>query len=114
VPRLVLRAPRSINKRAWADNASASASVTKKPCQPGTLSGTQVVGNMLLGEHIRLFYPFCCLFTCITEYFLSSQMVLWLSYLRARRMRKMMRPSILIGELLLYFCFLAVILERFF
>jgi hypothetical protein len=41
-------------------------------------------------------------------------MVLWLSYLRARRMRKMMRPSILIGELLLYFCFLAVILERFF
>jgi hypothetical protein len=54
---LVPRAPRSINKRAWVDDASTSASVTKKPCQPGTLSGTQVVGSMLLGEYINLFYP---------------------------------------------------------
>jgi hypothetical protein len=114
VARLVPRAPRSINKRARADDASASASVTKKPRQPGTLPGTQVVGSMLLGEHTGLFYPFCCLFACITEYFLSSQMVLWLSCLRARRMRKMMRPSLLVSELSLYFCFLVVILERFF
>jgi hypothetical protein len=55
VARLVPRAPRSIHKRARADDASASASVTKKPPQPGTLSGTQVVCSMLLGEHISLF-----------------------------------------------------------
>jgi hypothetical protein len=109
VSRLVPRASRSINKRVRADDASASTSITKKPRQPGTLPGTQVVGSMLLGEHISLFYLFCCLFACITEYFLSSQMVLWLSCFRARRMRKMMRPSILVGELSLYFCFLAVI-----
>jgi hypothetical protein len=114
VAHLVPRAPRYINKRAQADDASASASVTKKPHQPSTLPGTQVVGSMLLGEHISLFYPFCCLFACITEYFLSSQMVLWLSCLRARRMRKLMQPSLLVGELSLYSCFLAVILERFF
>jgi hypothetical protein len=56
VSHLVPRAPRSINKRARVDNASASASVTKKSRQPGTLPGTQVVGSMLLGEHISLFY----------------------------------------------------------
>jgi hypothetical protein len=71
-------------------DASTNASVTKKPCQRGTLPSTQVVGSMLLGEHISLFYPLCCLFACITEYFLFSQMVLWLSCLRARRMRKKM------------------------
>jgi hypothetical protein len=114
VSRLVPRAPRSINKRAWADDASASASVTKKPRQPGTLLGTQVVGSMLLGEHISLFYPPCCLFAFITEYFLFSQMVLWLSCLRARRMRRKMQPSTLVGELSLYFCFLAIILDHFF
>jgi hypothetical protein len=114
MPRLVLRAPRSINKRARADDASTSVSITKKPCQPGTLLGTQVVGSTLLGEHISLFSPLYCLFVCITEYFLFSQMVLWLSCLRARRMRKMMQPSILVGELSLYFCFLTTILDRFF
>jgi hypothetical protein len=114
VSRLVPRAPLSINKRARADDASASASVTKKPRQPGTLLGTQVVSSMLLSEHINLFYSTCCLFTCITEYFLFSQMVLWLSCLRARRMRKKMRPSTLVGELSLYVCFLAIILDRLF
>jgi hypothetical protein len=69
---LVPQAPRSINKRTWADDASASAPATKKPRQPGTLLGTQVVGSMLLGEHIYLFYPLCCLFVCITEYFIFS------------------------------------------
>jgi hypothetical protein len=113
VPRPVPRAPRSINKRAQADDAFASASATKKPHQPCTLPGTQVIGSMLLGEHISLFYPLCCLFACITEYFLFSQMVMWLSCSRARMMR-MMQPSSLAGELLLYFCFLAVILECFF
>jgi hypothetical protein len=29
-------------------------------------------------------------------------------------MRKEMQPSILIGELYLYFCFLAIVLDRFF
>jgi hypothetical protein len=87
---LVPRAPRSINKRAQADDASASVSVTKKPHQPGTLPGTQVIGSMLLGEHISLFYPLHCLFACITEYFLFSRMVLWLSCLRVRRMKKEM------------------------
>jgi hypothetical protein len=72
VPRLVPRAPHSINKRARADDASASTSVTKKPHQPGTLPGTQVVGSMLLGEHVSLFYHLCCLFACITKYFLFS------------------------------------------
>jgi hypothetical protein len=61
VSRLVPRAPRSINKRVRADDASASASVTKKPHQPCTLLGTQVVGSMLLGEHISLLYPLVCL-----------------------------------------------------
>jgi hypothetical protein len=38
--RLVPQAPCSIHKRARADDASASMSVTKKPRQPGTLPGT--------------------------------------------------------------------------
>jgi hypothetical protein len=81
---LVPQAPRSINKKAWVDDASAGASVTKKPRQPSTLPSTQVVGSMFLGEHIGLFYPPCYLFACITEYFLFSHMVLWLSCLRVR------------------------------
>jgi hypothetical protein len=59
VPCPVPHAPHSINKRARADDASTSASATKKPRQPGTLLGIQVVGSMLLGEHISLFYPLC-------------------------------------------------------
>jgi hypothetical protein len=58
VARLVPQAPRSIHKRARADDASTNASVTKKPRQPGTLLGTQVVCSMLLAEHISLFIPF--------------------------------------------------------
>jgi hypothetical protein len=72
VARLVPQAPRSIHKRARVDDASSSASVTKKPRQLGTLLGTQVVYSILLGEHISLFYLLCCLFSCITNYFLFS------------------------------------------
>jgi hypothetical protein len=70
VPHLVPRAPRSINKRTWADDASASVSATKKPRQPDTLLGTQVIGSMLLGEHISLFYPLL-LFVCVHNRVLS-------------------------------------------
>jgi hypothetical protein len=87
VPRLVPRAPRSTNKRARADDVSASMSSTKKPHQLGTLLGTQVVGSMLLGEHISMFCPLCCLFAYLTESFLPYQMVLWLRCLKVRRMR---------------------------
>jgi hypothetical protein len=54
VPRLVPRAPRSVNKRTRADDASAGVSVTKKPHQSSTRPGTQVVGSMLLGEHFNI------------------------------------------------------------
>jgi hypothetical protein len=70
VSRLVTRAPRSINKRVRADDASASASITKKPHQPGTLLCTQVVGSMLLGEHISLFLSLL-LFVCVHNRVLS-------------------------------------------
>jgi hypothetical protein len=114
VPHSVPRASRSTSKRAWADDASASVSSTKKPRQSGTLPSTQVVGSMLLGEHISMFCPIYCLFAYLIEYFLPYQMVLWLRCLRVRRMRMMMRPSTHVGKLSLYFCFLAIILEHFF
>jgi hypothetical protein len=105
VPRSVPRAPHSISKRAQADDASAGVFATKKHHQSSTHLGTQVVGTMLLGEHFNIFCLLCCLFMSLTEYFLFSQMVLWLSCSRARRMRMMMRPSTHVGELLLYFLF---------
>jgi hypothetical protein len=58
VPHPVPQAPRSTSKRAWADDASASVSSTKKPRQSGTRPGTQVVGSMLLGEHFNIFVFF--------------------------------------------------------
>jgi hypothetical protein len=58
VPRLVPRAPRSVNKSAWADDASTEVSATKKPRQSSTRLGTQVVGSMLLGEHFNIFVFF--------------------------------------------------------
>jgi hypothetical protein len=110
VPFPVPRAPRSVSKRARADDAFAGVFATKKPRQLSTHLGTQVVGSMLLGEHINMFCHICCLFVSLTEYFLLSQMVLWLSCSRMRRMRMMMRPSTHVGELSLYFGFLAIIL----
>jgi hypothetical protein len=108
VPRLVPQAPCSVNKRTRADDASTSVSVTKKPHQLSTHLGTQVVGSMLLGEHFNIFCLLCCLFMSLAGYFLYSQMVLWLSCSRARRMKMMMRPSTHVGELL--YCFVLLLL----
>jgi hypothetical protein len=58
VPRPVPQAPRSVSKRARADDASTGVSATKKPRQSSTRLGTQVVGNMLLGEHFNFFVFF--------------------------------------------------------
>ena len=58
VPRPVPRAPRSVGKRGQADSSSSSLSVTKIPRQSSTHPGTQVIGSLLLGEHINMF----CLF----------------------------------------------------
>ena len=58
VPRPVPRAPRSVGKRGRADCSSSSLSATKKSRQSSTHPGTQIIGSMLLGEHINMF----CLF----------------------------------------------------
>ena len=58
VPRPVPQAPRSVRKRGQADCSSSGLSATKKPRQSSTCPGTQVIGSMLLGEHINMF----CLF----------------------------------------------------
>ena len=71
VPRLVPRAPRSVGKRGQADSSSSSLSVTKIPRQSSTHPGTQVIGSMLLGEHINTLLSSCCLFVPLTEYFSS-------------------------------------------
>ena len=52
VPRPVPRAPRSVRKRGRVD-CSSGLSATKKPRQSSTRLGTQVLGSMLLGEHIN-------------------------------------------------------------
>ena len=57
VPRPVPRAPRSIRKRGRAD-CSSGLSTTKKSRRSSTRPGTQVIGSVLLGEHINMF----CLF----------------------------------------------------
>jgi hypothetical protein len=114
VPRLVPRAPHSVSKRTRADDASAGVSITKKPRQSSTHPGTQVVGSMLLGEHFNIFCLLCCLFMSLAGYFFFSQMVLWLSCLRARRKRMMMQPLTHVGKLLLPTCFLAIMLGHFF
>jgi hypothetical protein len=69
VPRPVPRAPRSVSKRARADDASVSVSVTKKPRQSSTRLGTQVVGSILLAEHFNIFCLLCCLFVSLAEFF---------------------------------------------
>ena len=62
VPRLVPRAPCSVGKRGRADCSSSGLSATKKPHQSSTRSGTQVIGSMLLGEHIN---TLCLLVICL-------------------------------------------------
>jgi len=63
VPRPVPRAPRSVEKRGRADCSSSSLSATKKPHQSSTHPGTQVLGSMLLGEHINML---CLLVVCLS------------------------------------------------
>ena len=62
VPRPVPRAPRSVGKRGRADCSSSGLSATKKSRQSSTRLGTQVIGSMLLGEHIN---TLCLLFVCL-------------------------------------------------
>ena len=61
VPRPVPRAPRSVGKRGQVDCSSSGLSATKKPRQSSTRPGTQVIGSMLLGEHINML----CLVVCL-------------------------------------------------
>ena len=58
VPCPVPRAPRSVGKRGREDSSSSGLSAPKKPHQSSTHPGTQVIGSVLLGEHISMF----CLF----------------------------------------------------
>ena len=62
VPRLVPQAPRSVRKRGRANCSSSGLSATKKPHQSSTRPGTQVLGSMLLGEHINTLCPFVVCF----------------------------------------------------
>ena len=58
VPRPVPRAPHSVGKRGRANCSSSGLSAAKKSRQSSTRPGTQVIGSVLLGEHINMF----CLF----------------------------------------------------
>ena len=62
VPRSVPRAPHSVGKRGRADCSSSGLSATNKPRQSSTRPGTQVLGSMLLGEHIN---TLCLLVVCL-------------------------------------------------
>ena len=62
VPRPVPRAPRSVRKRGRADCSSSSLSAAKKPRQSSTRPSTQVIGSVLLGEHIN---TLCLLIVCL-------------------------------------------------
>ena len=70
VPCPVPRAPHSVGKRGRADCSSSGLSATKKPRQSSTRPGTQVIGSMLLGEHINMFCLFL-LFVCAFNRVLS-------------------------------------------
>jgi hypothetical protein len=75
VPCPVPRAPRSTNKRVWVDDASASASATKKPSPLSTSPGTQVIGIMLLGESVNVpYFSLIFLFISLLE---SSFLFIW-------------------------------------
>jgi hypothetical protein len=54
VPHPVPQAPRSVSKRVRANDVFAGVYAIKKPHQSSTHPGTQVIGSMLLGEHINL------------------------------------------------------------
>ena len=61
-PRPVPQAPRSVGKRRRADCSSSGLSGTKKSHQSSTRLGTQVIGSVLLGEHIN---TFCLFVVCL-------------------------------------------------
>ena len=63
VPRLVPQGPRSVAKRGRADCSSSGLSTAKKSRQSSTRPGTQVIGSMLLGEHIN---TLCLLVVCLS------------------------------------------------
>ena len=72
VPRPVPRAPRSVAKRGRADSSSSGLPTTKKSRETSTRLGThQVIGSVLLGEHINMFCLFVVCFLPLTEYFSS-------------------------------------------
>ena len=62
VPRPVPRDPRSVGKRGRADCSSSGLSATKKSRQSSARPGTQVIGSVLLGEHIN---TLCLLIVCL-------------------------------------------------
>ena len=55
VPRPVPRGPHSVGQRGRAEGSSSGLSASKKSCWSSTLPGTQVIGSVLLGEHINMF-----------------------------------------------------------
>ena len=63
VPRPVPRAPRSVGKRGRADCSSSGLSAAKKSHQSSTRLGTQVIGSVLLGEHINMLCLFVVCFS---------------------------------------------------
>jgi len=71
VSRPAPRAPRSVRKRGRADCFSSGLSTTKKSHQSSTHPNTQVIGSVLLGEHINMFCLFVVCFLPLTEH-LSS------------------------------------------
>ena len=61
-PRPVPRGPRSVAKRGRVDSSSSGLPSSKKFRQSSALPGTQVIGSMLLGEHIN---TLCVLVVCL-------------------------------------------------
>ena len=70
VPHPVPRGPRSVRKRGRAKSSSGLFGA-KKSRQSSTRLGTQVIGSVLLGEHIDMFCLFVVCFCLLTEYFSS-------------------------------------------
>ena len=90
-------------KRGRADYSSSGLFATKKSRQSSTRLGTQVIGSVLLGEHINMFCLFVVCFCLYPSTFLIFQMALWLPFFRVRKRRMMMRPLLRVGELFSYF-----------
>ena len=102
----VPRAPRTFGKRGRVDSSSSAPSAAKKSRQSSTCLGTPVVASMLLGEHINTLCPFVVCFYLWPSTFVLFQLVPWWPWLRVRKKRMMMLPSLLIGE---FFSYLSVV-----